>query len=363
MGKIGLITFHRAINYGAILQAYALSEAIKKMGHEPVVLDHKNQFIENVYDVNPFNSSQLREFLTKVLLYHRLRKKKKKFEDFRAGYFRLDKSADLNDKNNEKSREDYNKFITGSDQVWNFAHTQFDKAYFLDFVAEGKKKNSYAASFGFDRIPDEYLDEYRDLLADFNNISVREEQGAAIIKNLFDREAEVVLDPTLLLSRDDWIKVSRNYKGKKDYILIYAVMVSPSLLDFAVELSRQTDCEIVYISDALRKRFKADYAVGVGPQEFLGLFLNAKYVVTNSFHGTGFSINFNRAFFVELLPPPANVNSRLENIMDTFDLRRRQIINGQNDNIFAEMDFVRINQKLQRERQRSLDYLQRILDE
>lgn len=362
MGKIGIINFHRAVNYGAVLQAYALSESIIRLGGNPFTIDHKNQFIEKAYSLNPIYSRNIKQIINKILTYYQRKKKAQKFEAFREKYLVLEKISDLYSEENAINLEKYNSLITGSDQVWNYNMTQFDKAYFLDFMYDSRKKNSYAASFGFNHLPDEYLDDYKKLLEDFNHISVREEQASAIIKTLLNREAEVVLDPTMLLSKDDWFKISQDYKGKKNFILIYQMATSQSLLDFAVYLSKKTNCDIIYISDAIRKRIKATYASGIGPLEFIGLFKNAKYVVTNSFHGTAFSINFNKPFFVEMLPPPAKVNSRLENILDIFDLRSRQIINGNNDNIFNDIDYTTVNKKLESERQRSLDYLQRILE-
>jgi len=362
--RIGIITFHRAINYGAILQAYALHESIKALGHQAVIIDYKNPHIEKQYDpISSIDYRNMKSLVTAILLYHRRVKKIKYFDDFRTKYFLLDQINDLYGAHNTDNLEKYDGFLTGSDQVWNYATTRFDKAYFLDFVSNSKKKSSYAASFGFDRIPDEYLDEYKTLLGDFNHLSVREEQGAEIIKNLINRRAEVVLDPTMLLSRDEWIKVSQHCTQKNDYILIYQLAASQSLLDFASDLSKRTNCEIVCISDALRKRIKATYARGIGPQQFLGLFRNAKYIVTNSFHGSAFSIIFNKPFFVEMLPPPAKINSRLENILDTFYLRSRQIIEGRNSNILEDIEYTNVNKKLEQERQHSLNFLKRILED
>lgn len=356
--KIGTINFHRAINYGAVLQAYALNESIKKLGGNPVTLDYKNPHIEKLYDPNNINYKNFKGFISSLLTYNRKKKKKQAFERFREKYL-----TSYNANNLETlETANFKCFITGSDQVWNYNMTQFDKAYFLDFVTDSSKKNSYAASFGFECIPDEYLEEYKKLLENFNNISVREEQGAVIINDLLGRQVESVLDPTMLLSLDDWSNISQIHKNQEDYILIYTLATSQTLFDFAANLAHKTNCKIIYISDALRKRIKATYAIGVSPEEFLGLFKDAKYIITNSFHGTAFSINFNKPFFVEMLPPPAIVNSRLENILDIFDLRSRKIINGNSDNIFKDIDYTAVNEKLEIERQKSLDFLKRILE-
>lgn len=183
-----------------------------------------------------------------------------------------------------------------------------------------------------------------------------------MVKDLINREAELVLDPTLLLNKQDWESIARDYDNKKEYILLYAFGNSPTIKTFVEDLSRRTGCEIVYISYSLIKRINAKYEKYVGPLEFLGLFKNARYVVTNSFHGTCFSINFNKDFFLEMLPESQGVNSRLENILDLFDLRSRQIINGENANINISIDYQKVNEKLLVERRRSLDFLHKILD-
>jgi len=256
---------------------------------------------------------------------------------------------------------EYDRFICGSDQVWNHNITDFDRNYFLDFTEDTLKKNSYAASFGISSIPLEHAKEYKTLLKGFNHISVRENQGKKIIKDLINREAELVLDPTLLLNKQDWERIAIDYKKEKEYILLYTFGNSPTIKTFVEELSEQTGYAIVYISYSAIKRVNAIYEKCVGPAEFLGLFKNARYVVTNSFHGTCFSLNFNKEFFLEMLPESQGVNSRLENILDLFDLRSRQIINSANANIFKAIDYDEVNKKMLVERQRSLDFLNKII--
>lgn len=363
MDKIGVINFHRATNYGAVLQAYALNETINKLGGNAVTLDYKNPFIEKIYDPRHINDKRLKSLLVGIITYKRRKRKRESFEYFRSKYLNMDQTFDPYSIANAEHLKEYKTFITGSDQVWNCALTEFDKTYFLDFVSNHEKKNSYAASFGFDQIPNEYIEDYQILLEGFNHITVREQQGAEIIKNLLKRPAEVVLDPTMLLLKDDWSKISQDYKAKKDYILIYQLATSDSLLQFAANLSKQSNCEIIFISDALRRRIKANYVTGISPCEFLGLVNNARYIITNSFHGIAFSIIFHKNFFVELQPSFEKTNSRLENILDIFNLRYRLIVDGKNDNVFTPIDYTPISQKLELERQHSLDYLQRILEE
>lgn len=131
---------------------------------------------------------------------------------------------------------------------------------------------------------------------------------------------------------------------------------------FIKQLSAETNCEVVIISYSLKRTLKATYEKVVGPLEFLGLFKNAKYVVTNSFHGTAFSINLNKNFFLEILPENQGVNSRLINILNLFDLKSRQIVDGKNDFIHEPIDYNKVNQKLNEERSKSIDFIRKIIE-
>lgn len=359
--RVGILTFHRAINYGALLQAYALQETLKKMGCEPNIIDYRSKVIESRHHEARLSDCHSLQDLARFIFYAKHHNRiHKKFRDFLVTNLNLSEVC-VNRGDLQEISLEYDKLICGSDQVWNYRITDFDKNYFLDFMKDTLKKNSYAASFGISTIPPEHAQEYKTLLKDFNHISVREIQGKKIIKDLINREAELALDPTLLLTKQDWESIATDYKKKKEYILLYTFGNSPTIKTFIEELSRQTGCAIVYISYSLVKRVNATYEKCVGPAEFLGLFKNARYVVTNSFHGTCFSLNFNKDFFLEMLPESQRVNSRLENILDLFDLRSRQIINGENDNVHKTIDYGEVNKKMLVERQRSLDFLNKII--
>ena len=359
--RVGILTFHRAINYGALLQAYALQETLKKMGCEPSIIDYRSPKIESRHHEARLSDCHSLQDLVKFVFYAKHQNRKyKKFRDFSAANLTFSDVC-INSEQLREMSSQYDKFICGSDQVWNYRITEFDKNYFLDFTDDTLKKNSYAASFGIGSIPAEYTEYYKILLKDFNNISVRENQGKKIVKDLINREAELVLDPTLLLTKQDWGSMVTDYKKRKEYILLYTFGNSPTIKTFVEELSRQTGSAIVYISYSVVKRVNATYEKCVGPMEFLGLFKNARYVVTNSFHGTCFALNFNKNFFLELLPDSQGVNSRLENILDLFNLRSRQIINGENANIDKPINYDEVNKKMLVERQRSLDFLNKII--
>ncbi len=256
----------------------------------------------------------------------------------------------------------YDRIVCGSDQIWNYQITNFDKNYFLDFCDDRRKKIAYAASFGFDSLPPRYVEEYRTLLNTFNCISVREWQGRNIVRDLTQREAEVVLDPTMLLARSDWENVAQDYKNN-NYIFVYAFgRLTPAMKTLLRKLSARTGCAIVYNSYTITRPIKATYEKCVGPAQFLGMFKNARYVVTNSFHGTAFSIIFNKDFFLEMLPVAQGINSRLENILDVFDLRSRLIGNRTEVNINEAIDYDRVNHILRAEREKSMSYIKRSIE-
>lgn len=357
INKARIVTFHNAHNVGAILQCYALKNAIKNLGVDCSVVDVKNEFFYNMYKPKiQYKNVSLIRLIYNILIYPFKCRKYRYYNRFINKYI-LDEDSSNTDQSNVA-------YICGSDQVWNDKCSNFDKRYFLDFVKNKEQKNSYAASFGFDKIPDEHYDEYKALLSDFNKIAVREHQGAKIVKDLLGIDVPVTIDPTFLLTKEDWGKIMSPKVRHKKYILIYVIERSNTLVEFVKRLQASTGFEVVYIQDELIRNIKQfKYKSFFGPQEWLSLFWNASYIVTNSFHGTAFSINFNKQFFVEFLPSSFNVNSRLENILDTFDLKDRRIIDSKNDNMDKLIDYNRVNDKLRDEVEKSKNYLKSILED
>lgn len=366
--KIGTITYHRAINYGAVLQTYALQKVLDKMGADSEVIDYRCPFIEWLYKPLCMRKvKNVKDFIAVIKGANIKKQKRDMFLKFLKNNVRTSSNIYNSEEELLKANNIYGKFITGSDQVWNFKCSNSDSKYFLDFVSDESKKYSYAASFGVDKVPDEWENEYKKLLSEFNTISVREKQGVKIVKDLVNKDAEEVLDPTLLLNTEDWKKLIKNDVNFEDYILIYAMKPSEKLITFAEELSKKTDKKIVFLKDSLTKenevRFDNDveYDKMVSPEEFVELFMKASYVITNSFHGTAFSINFNKQFFTELLAPETKVNSRLENILDMLGLRSRQILKDSKPDT-EEIDYSKVNKILEEKKAKSMEFLKKILE-
>lgn len=360
--KIATIAFHRAINYGALLQVYALQKKIEDLGGECIILDYRNALLESKHKKMKITYCKSVVDLRRLTFLAKDNNKKyDKFKVFSNEYLKLSNLYETIDEL-KKDEKNYDKFITGSDQVWNSNITGGDPAYFLNFTDDISKRNSYAASFGFEEIPEEHRELYYDMLKDYNYMSVREEQGANIIKSLFNKDIPTVIDPTLLVSKEEWYQMSIDYKKHKRYILIYGFGGSKNLMGFAQNLSKKTGCKIVHISNPYFKKIGWKYERSPGPKEFLGLVKNAEYVLTNSFHGTAFSINFNKNFFVEFLPESQNVNSRLINILKLFDLEDRQIMSEDTSISDNVIDFERVNKMLDFERNKSQQFLKDLIN-
>lgn len=356
VSRVGIITFHRAVNYGAVLQTYALYETLDRMGVQAVIVDYRNPILEKRHKRHTIvDCTTLKDYIRLIWLSRNYNRKHDRFRVFRDEnltvsdpYFQFE---DL-----RKAAGCYDKFVCGSDQVWNGNITGLDPAYFLTF-ADDVQRNSYAASFGFGELSLSEKDDYRVLLEGFEHMSVREKHGAQIIKQLLNRDVEVVLDPTLLLGAEEWGEIA--IEAKKDgYILVYGFS-GRHYLDFARNLAKRTSLPIIRLANPYLPSKKISHERSAGPREFLGLFQNAAYVVTNSFHGTVFAINFNKPFFIEMLPESTGVNSRLEHVLDLFNLWDRLIISAKVPEVDLSINYHLVNQILEVERKKSLKFLQK----
>ena len=324
--KIGIITFHSAHNYGAVLQAYALSNALSNMGHDAEIIDYRPKFIRDLYSINILDKLfNLKSILSLVLMYPVRISRFKKFEDFikykmKLSLERYNSSFEIT--NNPPL---YEAYIAGSDQIWNPGINGVMGEYFLEFVKDkDSKKISYAASFGSKKLEDRFNDEISKKLIELNSISVREDDGVHIIESLINESPQHVLDPVFLLSVSDWNRIIIKPKIDFKYVLIYMMEYNEEIITLANKIAEEKDIKILNLSNAI-KVSKGIYKNirNAGPEEYLGLLFYADYVVTNSFHGTSFSIIFEKNFFVI---PHSKLNSRIENILSIVGLENRQIL-------------------------------------
>lgn len=374
--KVGIITFHNVNNYGAVLQAYALQKTIRRLGFDCEIIDYRRKNVRDIFlwqrnkagallkgrpDRQPYTNAEFIRMFCNTVFFNN-RKVAAKFDAFRK---RLPMSRPVNSDSVRQLNREYDLFLSGSDQVWNCGRVCLDKNYFLDFVEDDGRKGSYAASFGIKSVPDKYRDEYKALLLAYRYLSVRESAGADIIRELTGREANVVLDPTLLLDKGEWSRLIGDGRRIKPAVVVYMLEYSETLLDFARSLSERTGCPVRLLNKPFGHRLNEDYRTGVGPLDWLKEIKEAAYVVTNSFHGVAFSINFNKLFYVEIARERIRgaMGSRIEDILTAFQLMERLISPGNTGSVnsMEEIDYGKVNRRLEELRAHSCSYLKEML--
>jgi hypothetical protein len=355
MRKIGILTFHRAINYGAQLQAYALQQVISRLGADCELVDYICPAITKSYQ--PFlirREKPLLSFAKSCVMFRRRAKKAKRFESFQQ---RIVKSAETYDPQTLNQANDrYDRFITGSDQVFSPWCVDFDPAYFLTF-ADDSKKFSYAASFATRQIPEDKKEEYIRRLSGFQRISVREEEGIRHVKDLCGKDAVVSLDPTMLLSQEHWrqIAVSRE---QKPYILVYSLLGENGPLKFARKLAKEKNMQVICLRDAPHKPCRnVKFVRAASVEEFLGYFMNAAHVVSNSFHATAFSVIFHRSMFIEFACRSGR-NVRAESLLTALGIRR-ELSGGAAEE--TPIDWTDVERRLSVLKETSMAYLKDIV--
>lgn len=357
--KIGIITFHDAKNYGAALQAYALCKFINNniQNVEAEIIDYKCRYLDDFYNPSFAYGNSIKGRIKRVLAKNILLRRNQVFDEFVQNNIPLSCKYD---KSNIKYAQNYDTCIAGSDMLWHW-HTDeygehFDNVYFLDFLNDNSKKNSYAASFGTESIDSKYDEYYKSVLKGFKNISVREKSGIVLVRKFIGREVECHVDPTLLFSMHEWRKIEK--KPLKDsYVILYEVgSISDRMLDYAKKLAYEKGKElIILLSEYDPIHSKGIF--GYSPEEFLGWFDNADYVITNSFHGTVFSILYHKQFLVEI--NSWIKNNRASELLEKLQLSDRTIDLG--TNIDSVIDWYGVDNKLAILREDARQYLNKVV--
>jgi hypothetical protein len=252
----------------------------------------------------------------------------------------------------------FDLFVVGSDCVWNDDITDMDSTYLLDFVRDNKKKGSYAASFGFHEVDEKLVSYYKPLLSEFSYINCREESGVNNVEKICNKSANLVLDPTILLSKADWSKIVIPHKAEKKYIFVYQLSPSKLLEDTVYELQKKTGYDVITIPFPLGGMYKTKIDLVAGPQEWIGYIRNAEYIVTDSFHGTVFSIIFEKQFF-----SCVNENgTRIINILTQLGLKEYIYTNDCKPNINREpINYDFVTSVLNEKRKESIDILKEMI--
>lgn len=366
--KIGIITFNQAINYGAVLQAFALQQVLLSQSLETDIIDYKCNAIHKGYYSEQYSiKSRIRKMIRFFVAHERekaIREKFKKFQTFYKQYLVLSKQYD--NANIVSSNANYDCFIAGSDQIWNLEISGHDYNYFLDF-ADHDKKYSYAASFGsVDKINDIDRKNIIDRLSSFKSLLVREKSGADFINSNLNecQRACVVSDPVFLLTENDWRGKLKLNKKEEKFILVYLVTEQRSIFDKAKELSDALHLPVVFI-DLYAKKWKKPYEMkrimNAGPIDFVQYIYQSEYVLTNSFHALAFSLIFNKQCFVELNFKNSNANSRIIDLLEAIGLSDSRIDDYYFD--INKVDWNSVDLMIKKEKDNSLSALIKSLED
>lgn len=358
--KTGILTFHSAFNFGASLQAWALQTTLEKMGAQPYVINYRPAIIDDLY--NPLaNKTGLRKsrLLRKIVNPDQMRRVSK-YEGFIQSQFHLLGEAHTYEEL-QKGEFDLDACIVGSDQVWNVQHTGGDPAYFLDFLGKNIKKISYAASIGTDYILPAYYESYRSGLQNFDYISVREASARPVLSGLTEKEIQVVLDPTLLLDIEEYEKLKTPVSFKEKYILVYMMEYNRQVVNFADYVSRLIGLPV--IQRRPNKLFKNELAscYTYTPGEFLSCVEHAELVITNSFHGTVFSVLYGKPFISML---HTDTGSRTVDLLKTLGLESHLMYEVSREDCMKKMEFhntQEVQEKILINREKSLAFLKKAL--
>ena len=365
---VSIITLHRITNFGSMLQTFATQRVIESMGYQAEVLDFVPDGMTFKRGCWPKNDSPVWKKLIKLIpliicntfeftVLNRFIRCYINVSDKQYGCYK-----DILD---SIPRADV--YLSGSDQVWNTQNNnpQDDlKAYYLAFVPEGKRRVAYAGSFGKNSFSNEETIVIRDYLARYDSISVREDEGLNILQDFGINNGVLVLDPTLLLRAEEWTELFASKRTPKTgYVLVYNLNRNPLIKSIAKAVAKEKRLGIVNFADSFDFIVGAKNRIGNTAEDFINYVSHADYVVTDSFHGTAFSVIFNRQVIVVKAP---RYNTRIESFLRLTDLIDSRLVNSVEEGVWASnnpIDYNNVNALVEKARRISYDYLRNALHE
>ena len=375
MKTIGIITYHHYYNYGTMLQALALQEKVEQLGYQAELIDFKQDNSLSRYEMLKLRIKRMPVYIKERKKYRaladsreKIKEKNELFEQFYKTYLHVGKKKYTTTQQLMENPPVYDGYVVGSDQTWNPFVANSPEAFFLPFVENKSKKGSYGPSLAVKSLSDEKEKEYRKKLSNFSFLSCREQDGAQLLSRITQKEVKCVLDPTLLLSAKEWRKYCEFEIPKEPYILVYFLGEKSEHRRAVEKIQKLTNWKIISLPAAYLEMENNDYKkVWGGPKEFLSLIRGAALICTDSFHGTMFSINFQRNFFSFCKSSDSeesSENSRLYSALNIFGLSNRIIHNM--DNLTAEdisIDYKNVIPILEEQRRDSIEYLENMLFE
>lgn len=344
--KIGILTYHNSINYGSVLQAYALTSFLKLKGYDVEIIDYKPKRLKEIYRL--FNKgfklkTIAKNILVNMPLVSMYKNRIKKFKQFNEKFLPISKETYFFDNDLNVLNDKYDVLLCGSDQIWNTECLDCDDAYFLP-IEHKARKISYAASINHDDYNIRYKDDERlkQMLNDFDVLSVREKSGCDMLAKFLDNKKSISndIDPTLLLEKRHFENIESNPFISGEYIFMFSVKYSDSVLNVCKEIAKRTGLTIYSLMTQQKSyrfvKFNKSYVKilpdKLSPSDFLSYINNAKYVVADSFHGVAFSIIYQKQFFaINEQKKDGNYcnDERIVNILSQLGLEERYLTEEQ----------------------------------
>lgn len=363
MKRVGIITMHRIINFGSALQAYATLKTISSLGYDAELIDYifPNQKVQQSIFI------RIKKIVARIITLIFYGDKRMRFDKFYSKYYKCSQQY-KSPSELKKANFTYDILLTGSDQVWNPIHTNDDFSFLLSFANDETPRISYASSFSTSILPDRYKTIYADYLRKYKFISVRELSGVNLVKELIGKTSYCSCDPTLLLSKTEWSNLAnegkRLVKGRYIllYILTYAYNPYPEILNTIYYVKEKMNLPVVSLNGSLLTNRIVDAKIikSAGPLEFLRLVKDASFIITTSFHGTAFSLNFEKPFFSII--NNSKKDTRMTDLLKSIGAEDRALMyNSDTFNTSFEMDYSSITPRLVEIRNSSLEYLKESL--
>lgn len=361
--KASIITLHAVANYGSVLQTYATQKIFETFGFDTEIVDYRRKAIMNgsIKEILNNNEYGLIHKIKLILLLPSIKKSKKTLGAFLNKYINLSKECYHEDSDFENNKIYADVYCTGSDQVWNTGwHNEIPKPFFLTYAPDNSRIISFSASIGKEKLDEWEKIEFKKHLSRYDYISVREKSAVDILNDLGILGCQHVLDPTLTVEPEIWHNLASDRVVNDRYVLIYQLSKNKSFGKYAKEFAKQKNLKLI----RLCTRYDQCKEVGRGVvlpkvEEFLALFRDAEYVITDSFHATAFSLIFNKKF-INIFPKL--YSSRLESILHTVNLNDRKLTNYSDFNIADKaIDYTKVNEILNSERAKTKSFLEKAL--
>lgn len=373
MKKIALVSVHNDPNYGSALQAYALAYLIKREGRDCEYINYTpiaNQsglrhWIKETAKIILKFIGVIKDKPSEYSFWHtpEFVEYRRVFTVFHDQFIPVSENL-YNPNSINEANDKYERFIVGSDQTWSpYVTKAKNNINFLKFVEKDKIRGSYAPSLGTCHLSDEYLILLKERISGFSYLSCRERHNAQVLTELLGKIVHYVLDPTLLVSSDEWLKIAEPIEMPDKYILCYILGTKKSISDYAENLGRIKKLPVFYIVSRPEYQNKIYSLHNVTPGQFITLISKSSYIVTDSFHGSLFSINFNRQFyaFTKRAMVEGNIdNDRIGDFLEVVDLSERLIKDDSND-LLTDIDYKMVNDTISNLRHQSLNYLKQLV--